>query len=345
MNLTTTTTTRLEGVPLVPGAACGLYCGSRVPLPEAPDCRLILCLDGMEIPTLRALLPRLSGLLVTKKGLLTHTAIYARELSLPLLLVDGPPNSPWGSMVSFGNPCDPSPLPRQAYTADGILIRFSASVWGLSGLRRALQAGLPIGLLRTEGLFPGERAACRAAVLQASERTTVRLYDFEGDKAVLARGDPELLRELQLQTLSAFPCPLLAVLVPNVRSGRELRRIREQLSRLSGGRVPLLGAMLETREALLNLSELLAQSDFVSIGLNALLRMGLSDDALIAAVKPVLSETLRRGIPVNLCGEPPLRLLGPLVYAGIRSFCCAPSALPQLAQSLSALSLWRLQPI
>lgn len=100
-----------------------------MPTPPLPPRRktLILLIDHLDISTLKELRPKLKGLVVTRAGLLSHTAIFARELSLPLLLVESAPALADGASVCFGEPGDTRPIPNQVTTADGLLIRFSAS--------------------------------------------------------------------------------------------------------------------------------------------------------------------------------------------------------------------------
>lgn len=167
-------TTRINGISLVPGAAKGHYCSGADTASSTRRKTLILLIDHLDISTLKELRPKLKGLVVTRAGLLSHTAIFARELSLPLLLVESAPALADGASVCFGEPGDTRPIPNQVTTADGLLIRFSASVWSLDGLRQAILADLPIGLLRTEALTPCRSGAAYALAMKASD-TVIRL--------------------------------------------------------------------------------------------------------------------------------------------------------------------------
>ena len=333
--------TQISGTPLVPGAAKGRYCSCAETASSTRRRTLILLIDDLDISALKELRPKLKGMLVTKRGLLSHTAIFARELSIPLLLIDAPPALPDGALVCFGEPGEARPLPSQITTADGLLIRFSASVWSMGGLQQALAAGLPIGLLRTEALTPHRSNAVYTAAMKASD-TIIRLYDFEGDKAGLLRGDEAALRAAQLASLVALPTQTLGILLPNVSHPNQLHTLRDQLcSMLRGSLPPRLGAMLETREAFLHLPEILSYCDFAHIGLNALLRSELPLRTLLDMVATAVREASRQGVPLTLCGEPPLDLLPQLVATGIRRFCLAPSSLPEVSSALADLRLWQ----
>ena len=113
-------TTRINGISLVPGAAKGRYCSGADTASSTRRKTLILLIDHLDISTLKELRPKLKGLVVTRAGLLSHTAIFARELSLPLLLVESAPALADGASVCFGDPGDTRPIPNQVTTADGI---------------------------------------------------------------------------------------------------------------------------------------------------------------------------------------------------------------------------------
>lgn len=138
-------TTRINGISLVPGAAKGHYCSGADTASSTRRKTLILLIDHLDISTLKELRPKLKGLIVTRAGLLSHTAIFARELSLPLLLVESAPALADGASVCFGEPGDTRPIPNQVTTADGLLIRFSASVWSLDGSVRPFWPTSPSG--------------------------------------------------------------------------------------------------------------------------------------------------------------------------------------------------------
>lgn len=334
-------TTRINGISLVPGAAKGLYCSGADTASSTRRKTLILLIDHLDISTLKELRPKLKGLVVTRAGLLSHTAIFARELSLPLLLVESAPALADGASVCFGEPGDTRPIPNQVTTADGLLIRFSASVWSLDGLRQAILADLPIGLLRTEALTPCRSGAAYALAMKASD-TVIRLYDFDADKSDLLHGDEAGLRASQLAQLAALPTQTLGILLPGVTRPEQMRTLREQFcSLLRGGLPPRFGAMLETREAFLLLPEVLSFCDFAHIGLNTLLRADIPLPTLLDMISAAVREATRQGVALTLCGEPPADLLPRLVATGIRRLCQAPSSLPDTASALSELRLWQ----
>ena len=74
-------TTRINCISLVPGAAKGRYCSGADTASSTRRKTLILLIDHLDISTLKELRPKLKGLVVTRAGLLSHTARYARELS------------------------------------------------------------------------------------------------------------------------------------------------------------------------------------------------------------------------------------------------------------------------
>lgn len=176
---------------------------------------------------------------------------------------------------------------------------------------RARQLGAEgIGLLRTDGMIgpggpPGvdEQARRYGTVLRAWPGTTVviRLFDapVAGPEPALGprgirwlRLEPARTRD-QLRALckaaQASPKTRLAVLAPMVSHRAELVELRELLAVTWTGpqAPPLLGAMVETPAAALDIEGVLDVADFVSVGSNDLLQLlvGASrDDPRVAGL-------------------------------------------------------------
>ncbi|NLT57892.1 MAG: hypothetical protein GXX99_02895 [Clostridiales bacterium] len=334
----------LRGAGLVPGAASGVYYASIERALASNAACVIAALDGARIPDLKRLRPHLHGLLVSEGAKLSHTLIFAKELSLPILLVPRLPALQDGSPVQFGDASvAPAPPQREVQTADGTLIRMLASVWSEGGVELALASELPIGLLRTETLSDEEEDAVyeRAA---AGSFASIRLADYGGDKAYLNCGGQPLLERWreQLQKLLPLPHDRIGILLPGITSPKEVREVANMAASLSCAPIlPQIGVMLETPQAFLCLRELLSCCAFANVGLNALLRMRLPEPLLLHHLKAAVGEARRQGVPLALCGEPDVRLLPRVLATGIRRLCLPPSLIPVYAHQIRGLTLWR----
>jgi phosphoenolpyruvate-protein kinase (PTS system EI component) len=151
----------------------------------------------------------------------------------------------------------------------------------------------------------------------------VRVLDFGGDKTPpFLRGEPErgialLLRhpgalEAQLDAILAGAADTrLRVMLPMVSHVGEVEAVREMLR----GRMPKLGAMIETREAAAAAREIAAACDFLSIGTNDLTHSALGSDRfapgeavthhprVLALVARTVEAAREAGIRVEVCGE------------------------------------------
>ncbi len=200
-------------------------------------------------------------------------------------------------------------------------------------LERVPASAEGIGLVRTELLFsdhttaPSESAqfgALRALAAHAAGRpVTVRLFDGGADKPLPwlrvpghgeARGI-ELLRlrpavlEAQLRaTARASNHANVRILLPVVTRASHVEELRALCPRT----LPL-GAMVETREAIDRIDEIVAVSDFVSIGTNDLsaevtgqrrASSALSlDRRVLHMIERVVLAARARSLEVSVCGE------------------------------------------
>ena len=228
--------------------------------------------------------------------------------------------------------------------------------------------GAPIGLYRTE-LFCVEDN-CRdledaltaefSAVLAGTVETTLRLPDFGGDKPLpdalriyesdlneenrgvrFLLAHPELMNIYIRSALRASRGNRMRLLVPMLRTAEELNWIRAQVLRCADtlgmcidafSNIPL-GAMIETKEAIENVAEIVHAADFASIGTNDLFAalsntdrfstdsIFLPDESMVqcvlrAAAEPFIAEKKR----VCACGELACNFDGlqMLLRAGIR---------------------------
>ena len=226
-----------------------------------------------------------------------------------------------------------------AVTSDGRKVRVLANAASPAEVLEALAQGAEgVGLLRTELLFldsgswPDARQHARflEPILAplAGRTATVRLLDFGGDKTppflegAAGRGVELLLEapealEAQLRgILAAAGGVELRILVPMVTSRAQVESVRACLQRaVAGGRMPALGAMIETTAAARAAGELAAVLDFLSLGTNDLTQLVLGLDRERSATAPILhprvlklvAATIRAGqaagIPVEVCGE------------------------------------------
>jgi phosphoenolpyruvate-protein kinase (PTS system EI component) len=228
-----------------------------------------------------------------------------------------------------------------------------------------------VGLLRTEIAFldatdwPPEQA--QREVLEPVFATlrglpvTARLLDFSNDKVppFLAGGptgldallaDRGALRAQLRALLEAGRGSELRVLVPMVRTARQVRAVRSELEAvaetLGWAAPPPLGVMIELPEAASNATALAGSADFFSIGTNdltsAVLRLGRTDRQLapaLAAHPHVLRHVvaacraaLDAGIPVSVCGDAAgdPQVLPILLGCGVTSLSVAPSRVDEV---------------
>jgi phosphotransferase system HPr (HPr) family protein len=191
-----------------------------------------------------------------------------------------------------------------------------------------------IGLVRTELVFAAETAAPSeaqqlSALIAIGARgrggpVVVRLFDAGGDKACAwipppsfdlgARGVALLLHhrgvlQTQLRAMAMAAQSFdLWVLVPLVRDGSDLEAVRREAP--NGLRI---GAMVESVEAVERIDEIVAQSEFLSLGTNDLTAsvLGTSRERRSVAkdgrVFRLIAKTIERGHhagkKVTVCGE------------------------------------------
>jgi phosphoenolpyruvate-protein kinase (PTS system EI component) len=212
-------------------------------------------------------------------------------------------------------------------TSDGRELTVLVNAAGAAEARAGIEAGATgIGLLRTELAFldsrawptPSEHAGALRPVLSEVSAATVRVLDFGADKTppflsgVRERGialllaHPEALAA-QLEAIrQAAEGVALRVMLPMVSSAAEVEAVRALLPGVQ------VGAMIETREAVAAVADIVAVSDFVSIGTNDLTHSILGSDRfapgeavthhprVLAAIARVVEAA---GVPVEVCGE------------------------------------------
>ncbi|MCU1592201.1 MAG: PEP-utilizing protein [Frankiales bacterium] len=256
-----------------------------------------------------------------------------------------------------------------ATTADGVDVALLANIASPLEARRALDAGASgVGLLRTELLFldgdtwptTEQHEAQLRPILEVltGHPVVIRLLDFSNDKvpafvqplltawgtAPVLLAAPEALDAQLRAILAAGRGHDVRVLVPMVTQPEELALVRARLTELAGGhRVPPVGAMIESPDAVDNLAALLPVADFLSIGTNDLTATTLaferSDPRLgpalaaraevMTQVELVLREASAYGTPVSVCGDAAAdaAVLPLLLEAGVTTVSVAPSRL------------------
>jgi phosphoenolpyruvate-protein kinase (PTS system EI component) len=265
-----------------------------------------------------------------------------------------------------------------ARTADGRQIVVLCNVASAVETRRGLAAGADgVGLLRTElpyvqaadwpTLAQHEAQLGPILALLAGKTATVRVLDFSGDKIppflatgtywgrsdVEASGEISLPAGAGLAALLKHPTALadqlramleagrearLGVLIPMVRSLREVSRVRQVLTETAAEldvEVPPLGIMVELESTAKNAAVFASAVDFFSIGTNDLtgdvLGLGRRDPEagpglaahprVLALVKGVAKAGREAGITVSVCGDAAAdpRVLPLLIGAGIKT--------------------------
>ncbi|HOF19146.1 MAG TPA: phosphoenolpyruvate--protein phosphotransferase [Phycisphaerae bacterium] len=256
------------------------------------------------------------------------------------------------------------------------------------------KGGQGIGLYRTEFLYlgsdrePSEKdhyAAYRHVLETCQGRPVViRTMDLGADKYTQARArvperNPMLgLRSIRycLQNLPMFRTQVRAILraaegvrvsmlFPLITNLLELRQaktiVRDVMEDLEEEGVPhgtdvLIGMMVETPSAALQVNSFAQEVDFFSLGTNDLVQYTLAVDrgnervaplfnaanpAVLRLIKEVIRAGQRHGVPVSLCGEMAgdaeftLLLLG----LGLRTFSCTPPAIPEIKKIIRSVTM------
>ncbi|WP_185985701.1 phosphoenolpyruvate--protein phosphotransferase [Aureimonas mangrovi] len=287
----------------------------------------------------------------------------------------------------------------EARSRDGVKIDLLMNAGLLVDLPQLDQANAAgIGLFRTELQFmvastlprAREQERLYAAVLDAAgERpVTFRTLDVGGDKMLpylhqspednpalgyralrLALDRPGLMRTQLRALLKAAGGRDLKIMFPMVTDVAEMARARElvrrELAHLErfGHAMPRdvkLGAMIEVPSLLFQLDELMALTDFVSIGSNDLFQFFSAADrgnASVASRYDVLSKPFlkalrtiveageRNGVEVTLCGEMASRPLPAMALfaLGLRSVSMTSSAIGPVKAMLLELDIGQLR--
>ena len=257
-------------------------------------------------------------------------------------------------------------LAREAALAAAPLTHLGVAVRAnVSSLREALPAGTEgVGLLRTELLFAGratapseaeQYAATLAVVRRAAEQpVTARLFDAGGDKPLPWLPSPAGTDARGMELLFAHPTLLATqvralgragakVLLPLVRGAADVHAVRALAPPGT-----LVGAMIETPEAVALAVEIARVSDFVCIGTNDLAAAVLGqtretsalshDPRVFKLVAKVVAAAHAAGRTVTVCGEIAGDLEGSraLVGLGVDALSIAPTRLVGVKKTLAA---------
>ncbi len=289
-------------------------------------------------------------------GFTSHAAILARGRGLPLAFVPSfvLAQIDEGELVVLDTTTSPAnvwPSPSETLVDDArrrraehVVAREAAAAAvaaplthlgvhvraNVSSLREQLPPGAEgVGLLRTELVFAGRRAAPSEAEQHAAALTIItraagqpvvaRLYDAGGDKPLPWLKSPEGRDARGMELLFLHPEVLAAqvralgragakVLLPLVRCAEDIEKVRA----LAPAETQV-GAMIETPEAVALAPSIARAADFVCIGTNDLSAAvlgqvretsGLSHDPRIfVLVAKVVDAAHAAGRTVTVCGE------------------------------------------
>jgi len=171
----------------------------------------------------------------------------------------------------------------------------------------------------------------------------------------IAGSHPQLLRD-QLKAIKEAAAHELAevwVMAPMISTVDEARRF-VQAARVAG--LPIIGVMIETPAAALQIELILAEVDFVSIGTNDLGQYVFAADrhsaplaalndpwqpALLRMIETVTSAAAHSNKPAGVCGEAAADPLLALVLAGlgVSSLSMTPWALAEVGRNLAAVTI------
>ncbi|MBR3870326.1 MAG: hypothetical protein IKJ17_02365 [Clostridia bacterium] len=204
-------------------------------------------------------------------------------------------------------------------------------------------SGYPVGLWRTEGmLIDGVRDFSKEYIMfsELEPNGVIRLFDFEGDKLSLACGMEERLKEKQLFDISCLE--KANILIPNVRNSGDVRYIRGRLSSMCGGNKDFkIGAMIENVSGYCSVASIIAECDFISIGLNGLCREFMSKEKALAAAVRTTDLATKAGKTCTACGEiitDPI-MFKTLTACGISGVCLSPEDIHIAEELLSVTKI------
>ena len=276
-------------------------------------------------------------------------------------------------------------LARPGSTTDGHRIALLANIGSSSDAALALECGAEgVGLYRTELGFLDRtdppsvaeqvNAYRKAFARFAGRRVVVRTLDAGSDKALpflghspeanpalgvrgyrVAGSHPQLFHD-QLTAIKEAAATELAeiwVMAPMISTVAETRSFA-QAARGIG--LPIIGVMIETPAAALQIELILAEVDFVSIGTNDLAQYVFAADrhsaplaalndpwqpALLRMIEMVTSAAARSNKPVGVCGEAAADPLLALILAGlgVSSLSMTPWALAEVGRTLAAVTI------
>jgi phosphoenolpyruvate-protein phosphotransferase len=273
-----------------------------------------------------------------------------------------------------------------ACTADGCEIPVMANVTLQDDAVQAVRNGADgIGLYRMEGFYfergslPSEEElvteiGANLAVIEGLP-ACLRLLDIGGDKQLpylslpteanpflgrrgirLLFDQPQML-QAQLRACLRLSCEHdVSILVPMITRSEEMKRVRDMAEReaadLGIGRLPMIGAMIETPAAALSVGEIVRYADFLSIGTNDLTQYVMAadrDSPLVASYfqddHPAIFRLIRMivadaaGKPVAVCG----RLAGreeavpQLLAAGVSQLSVAAPLIPIIKEAARSI--------
>lgn len=275
--------------------------------------------------------------------------------------------------------------------ADGTRIQVLANVGKPGDGARAVELGAEgVGLFRTEFLFldaedapsveqqtadytellshfPGQKVVARVLDAGADKPLAFLTADDEPNPALGLRGiralraSERLLRD-QLEALAAAHAATdadLWVMAPMISDAEESEYFTG-LARELG--IKVAGSMIEVPSAALLAEQVLASSDFISIGTNDLTQYTLAADRVLGSVAsfqdpwhPAVLRLIRTagdagektGKSVGVCGEAAAdpRLAVVLVGLGVRSLSMAPPAFAEVRAALKQVTLERAREI
>ncbi len=270
-------------------------------------------------------------------------------------------------------------------TRDGHAVKLLANIGGPGDVPAAIAADAEgVGLLRTEFLFldrtdePSgpEQRATYAEILagMGGRRVVVRTLDAGADKPLAfasqeAEPNPALgirglrldgllpaLLDTQLEALAHAAKDTGAdvwVMAPMVATAAEAAAFAD---RVHGHGLPVAGVMIEIPAAALGAAQILADTDFASIGTNDLSQYTFAADRQAGALAPLLdpwqpallqliamtaAAGRAAGKPVGVCGEAASDPLLAVVLAGlgVTSLSMAPPSLAEVRAELAGRTL------
>ena len=316
--------------------------------------KYVLVLDELFPSILIQRRNNIVGVIVKKGGFTSHAAIMCRSFDIPMVISDVDIDdetmviidtrreliitNPTNEDIELYNKNHFNDSYNNAINHGDYL--FLANVSSNLDIDKVIERNFDgIGLYRTEMIFMNndrpytkeeQEKIYKEAVLKMDGKLIVfRTFDISSDKRIQylrsdSRGiknyidNPEIFENQIEAMIDSNIYENIRIMFPMIETNNEFEYLRDWVIRIcksKGSKIPMIGMMLETRSALLNITDFV-KADFISIGTNDLTQdlFGIDRnnsfeeikshlDEFIELLKPVVEFSNKNNICLSVCGE------------------------------------------